>query len=71
MKRQTIIAVFITIIAMWIAHRLDMKSYERMCKDTVEWAIQDTSDATLAACEDRIDELAAQCNISIEDLTNE
>lgn len=56
---------------MWIAHRLDIKSYERMCKDTVEWAIQDTSDATLAACEDRIDELAAQCNISIEDLTNE
>lgn len=67
MKKQTIIAVIITIIAMWIAHRLDIKSYERMCKDTVEWAIQDTSDATLAACEDRIDELATQCNLAINE----
>ena len=70
MKKQTVIAVIITIIAMWIAHRIDMKSYVAMCKDAVEWAIQDTSDATLAACEDRIDEIAAQCNIAIEDLMN-
>ena len=32
MKKQTIIAVIITVIAMWIAQWMDMKTYEKFCK---------------------------------------
>ena len=30
---------------------------ERMCQDRIDWAIQDTADATLQACEEKIDSM--------------
>ena len=30
---------------------------ERMCQDRIDWAIQDTLDATLQACEEKIDSM--------------
>lgn len=33
------------------------KITERMCQDRIDWAIQDTLDATLQACEEKIDSM--------------
>ena len=30
---------------------------ERMCQDRIDWAIQDTLDATLQACEEKIESM--------------
>lgn len=57
MKKQTIIAIIITVIAMWIAHRIDIKTYEKMCQESIDWAIQDTSDTLLAYCEEKIEQI--------------
>ena len=57
MKKQTIIAVIITVIAMWIAQWMDMKTYEKMCKESIDWAIQDTSDTLLTYCEEKIEQI--------------
>lgn len=44
-----------TLALCWFAHSYDMRHYAKQCQETVEWAIQDTSDALQTYCEEQME----------------
>ena len=74
-KRTTnIISITLILIGMgWMivkgAYDLGYRKAMLASEDRVEWAIQETSDDLLVACEAKIDELNAECDAKVEKAT--
>lgn len=52
---KTFLAVAIYTIALIFAHIIELRHYGKQCQETVEWAIQDTSDALHTYCEEQME----------------
>lgn len=61
------IAIALYTIALLLAHIYDTKSMEYLHNQSIEWAIQNTSDSLMVHCEDRINKVLEQCDLALKD----
>ena len=54
-EMKTFLAVAIYTIALIFAHIVELRHYAKQCQETVEWAIQDTSDTLHTYCEEQME----------------
>lgn len=66
---KNIVIAILGIVA--VAEGVQIRTLERQQSEIVAQAIQDTSDATLAACEEKIDHIEDNCADMIEDAIQE
>lgn len=64
---KDLIAVAIYTIALILAHIYDTRAMEYLHNQSIEWAVQNTSDSLMVHCEDRINKILEQCDLAIKD----
>lgn len=64
---KDLIAFAIYIIALVLAHIYDTRTMGNLHNQSIEWAIQNTSDSMMVHCEDRINKILEQCDLALKD----